>query len=270
MVDATPYYYTFSTIAQTLAAAIALLAAFALYRLQGLESLLMTTSLRIEEVFTGAEHGKFQALRIAGRWHECRDFMAGEQFRSELEKEPVRSRRDTFRQSLSTSDSVRTRLAISLFLTVAAILLSVAALPLAPALATSAIGPWLLGAAIAGVLACLIAYLALESVSKPRGFSSMRYETSRDGRAVDAHRAAAAQGTEAGEEGWPTARVQSPSTDGYSLRAPDRVTVAAVALGDGLRQRLHLLASVPKLDTARRVETLTRRAAPRVELGRRD
>jgi transposase len=98
----------------------------------------------------------------------------------------------------------------------------------------------------------------------------MRYETSRDGRAVDADRAAVAPGTEAGEARGPTSRVQSPSADRDSLRAADRAAVATVAVGDGLRQRLDLLAALSKLDAARRVETIARRAAPRVELGRRD
>jgi transposase len=46
--------------------------------------------------------------------------------------------------------------------------------------------------------------------------------------------------------------------------------VATVAVGNGLWQRIHVLATLSKLDPARRVEAIARRTAPRVELGGRD
>ena len=98
----------------------------------------------------------------------------------------------------------------------------------------------------------------------------MKYEASRNGRVVDADRVAPALGSEAGEKRRPASRVQSPSADRDSLRAADRTPVATVAVGDGVRERIHVLAALSQLDAARSVATIACRAAPRVELGRQD
>jgi hypothetical protein len=87
---------------------------------------------------------------------------------------------------------------------------------------------------------------------------------------VDADRAAPAQGTKAGEEGRSTQGIQSPSADGDSVCPPHRDPVAAVAVGNGLRQRLNLLAPLSQLDAARGMETLARGVTPGTELGRRN
>jgi transposase len=58
--------------------------------------------------------------------------------------------------------------------------------------------------------------------------------------------------------------------DGDSVRAAHRPAVATPTLGDGLRERLDVLATLPLVDPTRRVETIARRTAPGVELGRRN
>jgi len=98
----------------------------------------------------------------------------------------------------------------------------------------------------------------------------MRHETSRDGRALGANRAPLAARSEARQERGPTTGVESPGADGHSIRAAHRPAVATPPVGDGLRKRLHLLATLPHVDPTGAVETLARGIAPRVELGRRD
>ena len=98
----------------------------------------------------------------------------------------------------------------------------------------------------------------------------MRHEASRNGRALDANRAAVAQGTEAGQERRSTDGIQSASADGHSVRPAHGAPVAVVAAGDGLRQWLDLLAPLSELDAAGGVETIAHRTLTRTELGGRN
>ena len=98
----------------------------------------------------------------------------------------------------------------------------------------------------------------------------MRHETSCDGRTVDADRAALAAGAQARQEGRPPARVAAAGADGHSVRAAYGHSVATVTVGDGLRERLDMLATLPEVDAPRCVEASARRLAPGVELGGRN
>lgn len=154
-------YYTFSTIAQTLAAAIALLAAFALYRLQGLAEILAATSLRIEEAFVGEDHGTYQSLRVAARYSELRALMHEAEARADMKSEPVAARRRTFESALATASSVRFWLYISLSLTVAVVLLSLIVLSRTHYIAQLVSAPLVLTGGIVATAICLVAYVVL-------------------------------------------------------------------------------------------------------------
>ena len=98
----------------------------------------------------------------------------------------------------------------------------------------------------------------------------MRYATSCQRRAMGEGRPAVIAGAEAREERRSPAGVESPRADRHLVRAAHGAALAAVALGAGLRERLHLLATLPDLDATRRVATTSRRAPARLGMGRRD
>ncbi len=99
----------------------------------------------------------------------------------------------------------------------------------------------------------------------------MRHETTRERCIVGEGRAAVAAGATPWEEGGAAVDGdEPPSLDRDSLHSPDSVALAAVTTGDGLRERVDLLAAVPYLDPPQRLETVAPAVAARVELGRRD
>jgi hypothetical protein len=63
-------YYTFSTIAQTLAAAVALVSAFALYRLQSMNAEIAERSSTVAQFSSGAHAPAVRELHVHGRFHE--------------------------------------------------------------------------------------------------------------------------------------------------------------------------------------------------------
>ena len=63
-------YYTFSTIAQTLAAVITILGAFALYRLQAMNAEIAERSQTVAQAATGAERHQLRELHVHGKFEE--------------------------------------------------------------------------------------------------------------------------------------------------------------------------------------------------------
>lgn len=69
----TSLYYLFSTIAQTLAAGIAILGAFALYRLQAMNSEIAERSSTIAQFASGARGLVVREAHVHGKFHEVLD-----------------------------------------------------------------------------------------------------------------------------------------------------------------------------------------------------
>ena len=63
-------YYTFSTIAQALAAAITILGAFALYRLQAMNAEISERSQTVAQAATGVERHQLRELHVHGKFEE--------------------------------------------------------------------------------------------------------------------------------------------------------------------------------------------------------
>jgi hypothetical protein len=164
----TALYYTFSTIAQTLAAAMALLAGFALYRLQGLSKVLEDTSLTILEAYVGADHGRLNALRVGAQFADFRDNYRTMTPIHAVTAEPYAARRRTFEDALTTVARVRKYLNSALLLTVFVILAAVSILANTPALASSQYAGLTLGLGTVATAACLVMYGALVRVTLPR------------------------------------------------------------------------------------------------------
>ena len=119
------------------------------------------TSLRIEEAFEGADHGRFQELRVAAKYADCRDFIRDTPAPPSLDKEPVVSRRKTFERALDTAASITALLYWSLAFTVAVILGSLIVLTRTPAIAQLTSAPYVLAGGIVGTAICLAFYVAL-------------------------------------------------------------------------------------------------------------
>ena len=99
----------------------------------------------------------------------------------------------------------------------------------------------------------------------------MRYETPRERRVVGKGRAVAATRAASGATGRAAVnRDQPTSPHRYSVRVADGPAVAVAATGNGLRIRLHVLATVSHLDQARGVAPLAPPVVAGTELGRRD
>ena len=132
----TALYYTFSTIAQTLAAAIALLAAFLLYRLQSLNSAVEHCMLMIVQHYGGPDRMQLDELSAQGKhpeflaYHKANPAPSGD-----IHTLTPRQRLETL---LAHRDSVFRAFYLSLWLTVGLLAASVAVLVFTPALRSNA------------------------------------------------------------------------------------------------------------------------------------
>ncbi|HVZ49703.1 MAG TPA: hypothetical protein VG916_13040 [Gemmatimonadaceae bacterium] len=158
-------YYTFSTVAQTLAAAIALLAGFALFRIQGLQKVMDDTSLDFIQAFEGADHGRLTSLHRASDFAGLVVAMKAMNIPHSLSAEPrVTSKRD-FDVAFERSQRVRSRLNQAMAGSVVMILASIIALTRVPDLASNAFTQCALAAAWVGTAVCLILYWRVVSVA---------------------------------------------------------------------------------------------------------
>lgn len=158
----TALYYTFSTIAQTLAAAIALLAAFALYRLQGLLNTIEITSLELANGFQGEDLLALLSTRLDGDFIEFERLMSEPpKYATSIHAEPLVSRRRTFSAALRQASSIRRWLNYSLAVSAAVILGAIIVLTRVPTIAISPSGNLVLCGGIVGTGVCLIAYYGL-------------------------------------------------------------------------------------------------------------
>jgi len=154
-------YYTFSTIAQTLAGAIGLLGAFVLFRLQALNNDIDERGGQIASVLRSVT----DPTKVRQLLHQ-RDFRQLLQILGDA-KIPPGVYQPTWEQArlpilLDSRDRLVRLFAIAFFLTLGLIMASVIALPYAVAIASSFVATWIVFAA--GLLwlgACLTSYALL-------------------------------------------------------------------------------------------------------------
>lgn len=162
MEAATALYYTFSTIAQALAAAMALLAAFALYRLKAIDDECLNSSLVMESDTGGATTVRIPA--IAGDWGAVRREVQGRLDRHQGDpnlRESVVARLDRLDQLVAAHRSLRRALWVSLVVTAVMVGGSIAVLAYVPVIVcTGYAEPTLLGGVL-GTAICLASYVWL-------------------------------------------------------------------------------------------------------------
>lgn len=159
-------FYTFSTIAQTLAGAIALLGAFVLFRLQSLNAEIESNASQIAAVLEGIlDREEIRTLSRHGLYRELIERSA----HVTIPQGTYQATRERARLPvlLDRQDSLVRRFKIAFYLTVGLIMVSVFVLTIAEGLATSV---WLTRLAFASGLLwladCLVSYvfLMLESL----------------------------------------------------------------------------------------------------------
>jgi hypothetical protein len=160
------FFYSFSTIAQTLAGAIALLGAFVLYRLQAIRAQVEDDSLRISLLYgSSAEAADLAASEAIQSLHRQTKHREVLEFVSRTPIPAGVYRADTERARLGVNLELQQKLlrtfAVSLFLTVGLITVSVGALAAAPAIIERPLGLVVLRVAIAWFIVCILSYAVL-------------------------------------------------------------------------------------------------------------
>ena len=150
-------YYTFSTIAQTLAGAMALLAAFLLYRLQTLNQSIEKDAERIS-IALAPYHGRAHEMLRGREYNEllkAAEYIPQGQARPEAES----ARLSTL---LRTKQNLLRRFKIALYLTASLITLSIAVLVATPYLSTFQLAVYTVFASgLIGFVACIVSYISV-------------------------------------------------------------------------------------------------------------
>jgi hypothetical protein len=160
-------YYTFSTIAQVLAGAIALLGAFILYRLQKLNNGLDDHAKFIRKQYSEEDDLVFlNSFIVKGEYKKFLKYSAAKPIAAGSDQDEEQSYltdvQAKMRELLVLRKSLIRRFTVSLLLTVTLIGSSVIALAVTPSLnARSDVRSASLGVAIVWFLACLISYVSL-------------------------------------------------------------------------------------------------------------
>jgi hypothetical protein len=155
-----PLYYTFSTIAQALASAIALLAAFVLFRLQSINAELERHASRFLGYYS-KDRLRLDELHVAGDY-EGLATLTTTALPADVEEGEVGFSRKRFAVIVTNARHVRHAFAVTLWFTVGVIAYSVVVLALAPFIAAHeacAITTFVIG--ISGLLWCLFSYVRL-------------------------------------------------------------------------------------------------------------
>jgi hypothetical protein len=159
-------YYTFSTIAQTLAGAIALLGAFILYRLQKVNSGLDDHAKFIRKQYSEEEDLVFlNSFIVKGEYKKFLKYTRAKPVAVSSDQQEQSYLTDVqakMQELLAFRKSLIRRFTVSLFLTVSLIGASVIALAVTPSLnARTDVRSASLGLAIVWFLACLVSYVSL-------------------------------------------------------------------------------------------------------------
>jgi len=159
----TALYYTFSTISQTLAGAIALLGAFVLYRLQSIAAEIEDSSLKTVNSYQSPLRDEVIRLHAAGKFEGVLEFTRTHGFNDpSAHNAYVVSQRERLVHLLPLKKSIHLRLNVSLVLTVGLIAVSVGVLAVTPRVTNiSGLPQIVLAAGCMWLMACLIAYASL-------------------------------------------------------------------------------------------------------------
>jgi hypothetical protein len=152
-------YYTLSTIAQSLAAAFALLGAFVLFRLQHLSSVCASTGKTVIRPYLPNETARF--LLANGDFEELSKYLATQQVKEEPINHPhsLEAARDAFGRAIAHRADVVARLRRAMITTGGTLVFAIAGLSLAPIVAKVSIAPWVvLAVGIANFCVCLAMY----------------------------------------------------------------------------------------------------------------
>ena len=158
-------YYTFSTIAQTLAGAIALLGAFILYRLQKLNNGLDDHAKFIRKQYAADEDLiSLNSFIVKGQYKKFLKYTSAKPVVAAKEEgqSPVTDVQVKMQELLVLRKSLVRSFTVSLFLTVTLIAASVIALAVTPSLnSRNNVRSGSLSLAVVWFLACLISYVSL-------------------------------------------------------------------------------------------------------------
>ena len=151
----TALYYTFSTIAQALAGAIAFLAAVVLFKLQGIDSELKELADVIEDAF-GVGNELISEHYTQGHWDEMLSAIPAGAFNDDIRRRVACSR---VRALLQAREKLVAALKLSVPLTLGVIIAAVIVLPFAPRLNESVcLSLLFLGAGVAAFTGCIVSY----------------------------------------------------------------------------------------------------------------
>ncbi|HWC73488.1 MAG TPA: hypothetical protein VG454_06085 [Gemmatimonadales bacterium] len=151
-------YYTFSTIAQALAAAIALLGAFTLYRLQLLQAAMLEAA-TILRTHTSADRGKVDAAYIVADYFRVFELVRAADTKSQLTE--IRAGLEKFSRLLGEKRSVLRTFQVALVASVIVILGSVIVLAFAPVIVRTPLVALVLGIGCVSLGVCLGLYARL-------------------------------------------------------------------------------------------------------------
>jgi len=152
-------YYTFSTIAQTLAGAMALLAAFLLYRLQVLNRAIDSDAERISSALK-PYHGRADEMLRSQEYVAL--LRAAEKGYFPQGNPPVQQERERLTRLLHTKKSLMRRFKIALYLTAGLITFSIVALVATPQIMSSlALTYTIFALGLLGFVACMLSYIAV-------------------------------------------------------------------------------------------------------------
>lgn len=145
-IDQTALFYTYSTIAQTLAGAFGILGAFMLFKLQSISNSIEGVCTTIYNAILN-NHGKSSAkeevrvIYVQKKWHEfynaIKDKPSSDSFRGgsrQITEKEFETHRDKLKEALSQQSSIVRRLKSTLWITLIAISLSIVLLPFVPVL----------------------------------------------------------------------------------------------------------------------------------------
>jgi hypothetical protein len=148
-------YYTFSTIAQALAAAIALLAAFAMYRLKGIDDESSGAAIMIESATGGG--APLRQYSLVSHWSKCVE-AADRRILDARAGPEVVALRNQLVQLRIAARGVRRAMWIALAATAVVMAGSVEVLAYVPALVQTGLARKALGWGVFGFAACLLTY----------------------------------------------------------------------------------------------------------------
>lgn len=170
-------YYTFSTIAQTLAGAIALLAAFVLYRLQILATALdKHANLIREQYYEDFDKAWMNSFIVREQYQNVLDYTVKYPIDIATDEQDsyVKDSLDQIRYFLAFRQSLLRYFYVGLFLTVGLITSSVCLLSLTPSVSVhSDLRAWSLNIGILWFFACFVSYILLLRKS----LSGQKHET---------------------------------------------------------------------------------------------